>query len=265
MELAPRNLAGGHRTKKCGTCRDRRVKCDQQEPFCATCKKLGYTCQGYISSLVIVPFKPAGNSAPSKGKNLGKNDTRASTARRTMLVLTSTLAPDPVSVSREYFLLRLVGSGTCSQGSGIPRLLCAFLDRALPVGSLQHKCMKALTVSYHSMTALGIRENPSEEAIKTYSQALTAVRKAIGQDLTTGPDLLMSIMCLCLYENIVVTQPRAWIEHYKAISHLVNSLWQGTLATILSLTNFHGRFRETGQSIIKMEGTEIFCWHSATQ
>ncbi|KAE8333993.1 hypothetical protein BDV39DRAFT_198900 [Aspergillus sergii] len=138
-----------------------------------------------------------------------------------MLVLTSTLAPDPVSVSREYFLLRLVGSGTCSQGSGIPRLLCAFLDRALPVGSLQHKCMKALTVSYHSMTALGIRENPSEEAIKTYSQALTAVRKAIGQDLTTGPDLLMSIMCLCLYENIVVTQPRSWIEHYKAISHLI--------------------------------------------
>ncbi|KAI9035077.1 uncharacterized protein KD926_004659 [Aspergillus affinis] len=194
---------------------------DQQEPFCATCKKLGYTCQGYISSLVIVPFQPAGNSIPFKEKELGKNNTRASAARRAMPVLISTLAPDPISVSREYFLLRLVGSGTCSQGSGIPRLLCAFLDRALPIGSLQHKCMKALTVSYHSTTALGTRGSPSGEAVKTYSQALTAVRKAIDQDLTTEPDLLMSIMCLCLYENIVVTEPRSWIEHYKGISRLI--------------------------------------------
>lgn len=197
---------------------------DRQEPFCATCKKLGYTCQGYISSLVIVPFQPVWKSALPKGKELGESSTRASATRRAMPVSISTLAPDPILVSCEYFLLRLVGNRTHFQGSGIPSLLCAFLDRALPVGSMQHKCMKALTVSYYSTTALGPRGSFSGETMKTYSYALRAVQKAIDQGLTTGSDILMSIMCLCLYENIVVTEPRSWIEHYKGISRLVKGL-----------------------------------------
>ncbi|KAE8132568.1 hypothetical protein BDV38DRAFT_287604 [Aspergillus pseudotamarii] len=185
------------------------------------CRKLGYTCPGYISSLVIVPFQPAGKSAPSKGTEWGKSDPRALAARRAMPVGMSMLTPDPVSISREYFLRRLVGSDPLPQRSGIPSLLCAFLDRALSVGSFQYECTKALTVSYHSMTALGSHGSAAGEAMKAYSHALRAVWKAIDQDSTTGPDILMSIMCLCLYENIVVTEPRSWIKHYKGISHLI--------------------------------------------
>lgn len=138
----------------------------------------------------------------------------------------STLNPDPISISREYFLLRLAGNATHTPSSGLPSLLSRFLDRPLPVGSMQYKCMKALTGSYYLMR----RGGPPAclQAREAYDHALNAVNAGIGAYSRIGSDVLMSIMCLCLYENIIVTKPRSWIEHYKGISRMVSgsySFW----------------------------------------
>lgn len=132
----------------------------------------------------------------------------------------STLNPDPVSSSRQYFLLRLAGNATRSPSSGLPSLLCRFLDRPWSVGSMQYKCMKALTGSYYLMRRGGPRA--CLQASESYNHALNAVNAGIGAYPRVVSDVLMSIMCLCLYENIIVTKPRSWIEHYKGISRMVS-------------------------------------------
>lgn len=81
--------------------------------------------------------------------------------------------------------------------------------------------MKALTAGYYSRKASDYRAY--EEAMDTYSSAIESVWKAV-DCRRLGTDTLMSIMCLCLYENIIVTEPRAWIIHYTVLSHMVNEL-----------------------------------------
>ncbi|KAH8692302.1 hypothetical protein BGW36DRAFT_387351 [Talaromyces proteolyticus] len=99
-------------------------------------------------------------------------------------------------------------------------LLSTFLDKSIPENSLQYRCIKALTTSYYSMRASDIRAY--EESMRTYSDALKGVRFAVARrPPQLEPDILMSIMCLCLYENIIVTRARSWIEHYIAISHMI--------------------------------------------
>ncbi|KAL2836884.1 hypothetical protein BJY01DRAFT_251763 [Aspergillus pseudoustus] len=128
--------------------------------------------------------------------------------------------PDPVWTSREYFLLRLVGNATRSPSSGLPRLLSEFLNKPLAIGSMQYTCIKALTSSYHSMRAAGPRA--CHQAMVAYSHAMRAVSVATQKPYRgIEPDVLMSIMCLCLYENIVVTAPRSWIQHYIGVSRLI--------------------------------------------
>lgn len=126
---------------------------------------------------------------------------------------------DQAANFREYFLLRLC-SNMCSP-QGMIRLLSGFVNKDVPDGSLQHSCIKSLTASYYSGRASDYHVR--REAFCAYSKALAGVRNALARrlpQLGTGT-LLMSIMCLCLYESILVTQPRSWAQHYVAISNLV--------------------------------------------
>jgi hypothetical protein len=46
----PRVMSTNHRTRTftgCRTCRTRHSKCDDAQPICGSCKRLGLTCQGY--------------------------------------------------------------------------------------------------------------------------------------------------------------------------------------------------------------------------
>ncbi|ORY87603.1 hypothetical protein BCR37DRAFT_2050 [Protomyces lactucae-debilis] len=44
---APRTKSG------CWTCRERKVKCDEQKPICSTCSRLGLECAGYTSRIAF--------------------------------------------------------------------------------------------------------------------------------------------------------------------------------------------------------------------
>ncbi|KAL2808962.1 hypothetical protein BJX63DRAFT_374625 [Aspergillus granulosus] len=228
MEFASLRPAGGHRTKKCGTCRDRKVKCDKQEPFCTTCTSRGYICKGYDPPVVFIPVQPgrehsrrsSGESSRSTARVMGRGQALLPMARQPVPASPSTWTPDQIWILREYFLLHLAGNATVSPGSGLPSLLCEFLGKSLPVGSLQYRCMKALTASYYLMRTAG--PDACQRGKEAYGHAINAVRWAINHPHRKAePDVLMSIMCLCLYENIIVTNPRTWIEHYKGVSTLI--------------------------------------------
>lgn len=64
--------------------------------------------------------------------------------------------------------------------------------------------MKALTGSYYLMRRGGPRA--CVQAREAYDHALNAVNAGIGAYPRVGSDVLMSVTCLCLYENIIVTE-----------------------------------------------------------
>jgi len=201
---------------------------DNSEPLCVTCTSRGLECKGYLPPDAWVTVKPGRkHSRASSRKNKGSSTGNRKKSRALMPVARqprpnsiSTLNPDPVWSFLQYFLLRLVGNATRSPSSGLPSLLCRFLDRPLPVGSMQYKCMKALTGSYYLTRTRGPRA--CLQAWEAYNHALTAVNAGIGACPRVESDVLMSIMCICLYENIIVTRPKSWIEHYKGISRMVS-------------------------------------------
>jgi hypothetical protein len=81
--------------------------------------------------------------------------------------------------------------------------------------------MEALTASYLLMKTRGPRS--CQQGEEAYGHALNAVVRALNRPFhKVESDVLMSIMCLCLYENIIVTKPRSWIKHYKGISQIVS-------------------------------------------
>ncbi|KAJ5588794.1 hypothetical protein N7537_011472 [Penicillium hordei] len=228
MEQAPSHR-GARRTFKCETCRDRKVKCDLQKPFCGPCRSVGTICKGYNSPVVIVPFQPPSTRQRQLTGDRGATASLARESGNALILRNQRTEPsiprflnDSNANFREYFLLRLIGDG-CSQG--MINLLSEFINRNVPDGSLQQRCIDALTVTYYSRRAVDYRA--SEEGMKAYSNALTGVRYSnifntpLHRPGQLDVGVLMSIMCLCLYENIIVTKARSWIMHYGAISLLL--------------------------------------------
>ncbi|KAK5992072.1 Arginine metabolism regulation II-like protein [Cladobotryum mycophilum] len=57
----------------CRTCRSRRAKCDEAQPVCGSCKRLGIECEGYAGSLVwVTRGKAAAFDAKSQQSHRGE-------------------------------------------------------------------------------------------------------------------------------------------------------------------------------------------------
>lgn len=210
---------------------------DLQEPFCGTCSKVGYTCSGYSLPVVIVPHQqPARRRQQQQRQVSGEADVNVpfrGTASTPQLVAREMVASipipplDPDTDFCQFFLCRLViGNGL--YGAGMARLLCGFLTTPVATGSVQHKCIRALVAGYYSLTAVN-GQAQQLHSTGAYSAALASVSHMVANNRQLEyTDALLSIMCLGLYENIVVTNPRAWLDHYAVISALVsaNTLWR---------------------------------------
>ncbi|KAI5460741.1 hypothetical protein BGZ63DRAFT_357626 [Mariannaea sp. PMI_226] len=68
--VAARKRSNGRRTKVktgCATCRIRKVKCDENKPFCQKCVKTGRTCDGYESPFKFYTNQPIINETHAVG------------------------------------------------------------------------------------------------------------------------------------------------------------------------------------------------------
>ncbi|KAL2810246.1 hypothetical protein BJX63DRAFT_402474 [Aspergillus granulosus] len=63
------------RSRGCGTCRQRRVKCDEQVPECSQCVRLGKKCPGAITSLIVLEATPVN---PKKFRPLRGDESKSS-------------------------------------------------------------------------------------------------------------------------------------------------------------------------------------------
>jgi hypothetical protein len=75
-----------------------------------------------------------------------------------------------------------------------------------------------------------------------YSRALGALRAQL-QDpkLVLEEDVLVSIICMGVYELLAFTQPTGWLNHYKGLARLVSVLLHRSLPTLTLRLDCHER------------------------
>lgn len=61
-----------------------------------------------------------------------------------------------------------------------------------------------------------------QKGTRLYVQALDQLRKAIGDpEKARQNDTLTSVLCLCMYEHVVLSETTAWLKHYQGVGKLV--------------------------------------------
>lgn len=100
----------------------------------------------------------------------------------------------------------------------LPRLL------ACHNSELHRLCVQAVVSTYFG------KANRDRQAciqgFHLYSQALKQLRNDISTTGNSGAGLgtIMSVLCLCVFENMVFSQPSAWLMHYEGAGKLVSPL-----------------------------------------
>lgn len=61
-----------------------------------------------------------------------------------------------------------------------------------------------------------------QKGTRLYVRALDQLRQAINDpEKARQDDTLTSVLCLCIYENIVLSETTAWVKHYQGVGRLV--------------------------------------------
>lgn len=95
----------------------------------------------------------------------------------------------------------------------------------IPDGSELHAlCVQALASAYFGRTNRD--ERACSQGLQLYSQALTQLRSEINMVHNRGivPETIMSVLCLCVFENVVFSQQTAWLMHYEGAGIVVSWL-----------------------------------------
>ncbi|KAF4970314.1 hypothetical protein FSARC_2634 [Fusarium sarcochroum] len=86
--------------------------------------------------------------------------------------------------------------------------------------ALHQSCVQALAAMYFGRTNRDIQA--CDQGTRLYSKALTQLRADISNS-NTELSTIISVMCLCVYENVVFSQPTAWLMHYDGLGRLMQS------------------------------------------
>ncbi|KAI8711177.1 Zn(2)-C6 fungal-type domain-containing protein [Fusarium sp. LHS14.1] len=213
----------GRRVRRCGTCVERRVKCDEQQPHCQRCKNAGLTCSGYHARLRFVDegdrfSQSNGSSNPTTNTPpVSIGATANYDAASTSQILT--LSPQRSTFFLPYTLSKLSPvvprSSALVPVGALPRLLECHNSE------VHRLCVQAVASTYFG------KANRDRQAcvqgLHLYSQAL----KQLQNDLSTASNprtelgTIMSVLCLCVFENMVFSQPSAWLTHYEGAGRLL--------------------------------------------
>ncbi|KAF5240682.1 hypothetical protein FAUST_4208 [Fusarium austroamericanum] len=203
-----RNNVGGRKVKTgCRTCRIRKIKCDEGQPFCEKCVKTGRTCDGYESV-----FRPFSNTHTSDNReSIVGNKHPESTA--------DTLSLDPATLNR-YLSTKTIFDVDLDCNREAEQVL----QHSLTDASIRHalQSLQALRDTLESMA-----DGPSSPeqqklsynyGLQQYSKALTGLAVNLS---TPSPETLKSAL-ICCQVLISVEQARG---NFSAMGvHIVRGL-----------------------------------------
>ncbi|RKK26896.1 hypothetical protein BFJ66_g11802 [Fusarium oxysporum f. sp. cepae] len=203
----------GGRSKACRTCKRRRVKCDHGKPNCQRCEKAGIACEGYVTygEFVDETTRFAKDKSPVKDSQLQVQPASPSAkATERQIWRPPPLLLDQDAVIHAHLLSRI--------DEVTP--LMANLESITLSDSTRSLAVRALAAVYFGKTNsdkrifdLGSRE---------YVKALNRVQLDLASPTAVLEwDTLASVICLCMFENIVFTDKTGWLKHYEGITQLV--------------------------------------------
>ncbi|OOF98035.1 hypothetical protein ASPCADRAFT_141883 [Aspergillus carbonarius ITEM 5010] len=231
----------GKPSEGCGTCRARKVKCDEARPVCNRCRKAKRTCSGYRDPLSLW-FRDESESVARRVKGSASLDTAPPPAEPpAWTVDRHKIAPEAYlgHHSRQFpipivnFVLDHTFQGTCFflntytwfDASSVVK---SSLQRGGgPAEALGEKAMMAGIASVGLANLASLHRSPSLRlsARREYATALQLTNAALCDPVLVRADTtLTAIVCLSLFEIVACERDESlesWIEHSQGVAALL--------------------------------------------
>ncbi|KAF3392935.1 hypothetical protein DPV78_010132 [Talaromyces pinophilus] len=183
--MVNRGRSGG-----CVTCKQRRVKCDEEKPKCQSCQRLGLLCGGYRTKCTKIKFKDQNHKFFTNVVQVQAQD---------QMPAPRPLAEPDNAVS--FFLGHYASMGRDLDSAR------GFFEILVPVYCSQpQNSALSLAVSAVASRILSIwRYGPDsfQSPRETYTQVITSLRSALQDRVErSNPATLLAALSLHLYENI---------------------------------------------------------------
>ncbi|KAH7169993.1 hypothetical protein EDB81DRAFT_635587 [Dactylonectria macrodidyma] len=214
-----RNIQGRTKVKTgCATCRIRKVKCDENKPFCQRCVDTGRTCDGYES-----PFRLFTSQQPINNAHTGSIKSDAGSLQPTRLSATLTeheFTTQDIDLLNRYFSTKTMFDVKLGCDEEARQVLQASLTDL----SIRHAVSSLRALREHLETA---GEVPASLAQQTpsYDYGLQQYCLALGglaSNLSTPSSNRLKSALLCCQIFISIEQVR---QNYAAMAqHLIQGL-----------------------------------------
>jgi hypothetical protein len=227
------NVAG--RSKGCSTCRKRRIKCDETQPVCLRCQKLGVPCDG-PKTLVFVEGKIVKSRRTQRSSHEPADVGVKASRKRQDVQGPRSISPGSESSVQELALrfnenevyichLRrhLYPNGPIDLH--LQKLHVSDLDLALNSTSVEDSSLLTRAALTFATLFFGSRYCQTPilvEGYKMHSTALQQLNQALSiPGCHTRDDVLNVVIVMAMLEMYLPSGPRNWLKHMLGLEKLL--------------------------------------------
>ncbi|USP73633.1 hypothetical protein yc1106_00907 [Curvularia clavata] len=236
------NVAG--RSKGCSTCRKRRIKCDETQPICLRCQKLGVPCDG-PKTLVFVQGKIVKSRRTQRSSSNETVDEEVKALRKRQ----DAEAPRSISPGSEssvqdvplrfnenevyvcYLRRHLFPNGPVDLE--LQKLQVSDLDLARNSTSVGDSPLFTRAALAFATLFFGSRHSQTPilvEGYKMHSAALQHLNQALSiPGCHTRDDILNVVSIMAMVELYLPSGPRNWLKHMLGLERLLGLRDPGSL------------------------------------
>ncbi|CAH0004451.1 unnamed protein product [Clonostachys byssicola] len=203
-------MPSGPRSRGCQTCKDRKLKCDENWPTCTRCAVISSPCPGPTSLVKFVTKKPRGARASSGGGQPLTGEPRQITLKKShrpiwfhSIYQSDYQKPRPNPTTRyDHIALRLVSS--LERGpQGITTLSMSYLPE-LPARLSESKCLRD-SVDLFCSALIDFRNHKPEgelHVMTQYGKALRSLRMTLLGNEAFKPETMAAMALLERMERL---------------------------------------------------------------
>ncbi|TQS33263.1 hypothetical protein Golomagni_06398, partial [Golovinomyces magnicellulatus] len=212
------------RSGACGTCKQRRVKCDETKPQCRSCQRLSLHCEGYAKSKqTTLRFK-------EQNSKFGAKDNRSISRRHHTpgkIVNDPKLTSNPAEPDNavDFYLGHYARMGRDMESTR------GFFEMLIPVYSTQPQdSALSLAISVLASETLRMWQQDASSFTcprKTYSESIARLRTAVQDPKERSqPATVFAILTLQIYENACAIYGRRQVSttHHTGAASLLSFL-----------------------------------------
>ncbi|KAF2735449.1 hypothetical protein EJ04DRAFT_576098 [Polyplosphaeria fusca] len=207
------NVAG--KSKGCGTCKKRRIKCDERKPSCQRCEKSGYVCAGYEKRIHFINKSTAkfqdAQDEPSSTILINNAPVKVVPRMRTVAVpqeLSLAAFRNDVCISflMHNFVWRTYGKGWLEPAAG-------------KLDDLSNQSIRALSALFFGISHK--QEDIQMVGALRYGKALGLLRPALSDPRKPGVEKLIIPILLMLMHASYEEDTGAAVAHVKGLMMLL--------------------------------------------